>query len=107
MMPPENDAEFEIPETLPLLPIRDLVVFPYMIVPLYISRELSLAALEESLAKDRLVLLSAQKDVAEEAPKPSGIYPVGTVGMVMRTRKLPDGRTKVLVQGIVKAKIAE
>jgi ATP-dependent Lon protease len=103
----DGDAEFEIPDTLPLLPIRDLVVYPYMIVPLYVSRDVSLAAVDEALEGDRLVLLCAQREVADEAPGPQAIHPIGTVGMVMRTRKLPDGRVKVLVQGLMKAKVTE
>ena len=96
----------EIPPTLALLPIRDLVVFPYMVVPLMVSREMSVAAVDEALAtKDRLVLLCAQTDESEDEPAAEGIHRFGTVGMIMRMRKLSDGRIKVLVQGLMRARI--
>ncbi|HEY1584404.1 MAG TPA: LON peptidase substrate-binding domain-containing protein, partial [Polyangia bacterium] len=98
----------EIPPTLALLPIRDLVVFPYMVVPLMVSREMSVAAVDEALAtKDRLVLLCAQTDESEDEPSADGIHRFGTVGMIMRMRKLSDGRIKVLVQGLMRARIKE
>jgi ATP-dependent Lon protease len=100
-----HDKNIEIPDTLPLLPIRDIVVFPYMILPLFVGRESSVIAVEESLAKNRLIFLAAQKDVTEENPSPQDIYQVGTIAMIMRMRKLTDGRIKILVQGIGKAKI--
>ncbi len=106
----ENETETEqlkIPDTLPLLPVRDIVVFPYMILPLFIGREMSIKAVDEALAKDRLILLSAQKDINDEDPKPDAIYKVGTVAMIMRMLKLPDGRVKILVQGLSKAVIEE
>ncbi|MGZ3406471.1 MAG: endopeptidase La, partial [Polyangia bacterium] len=96
----------EIPPTLALLPIRDLVVFPYMVVPLMVSREMSVAAVDEALAtKDRLVLLCAQTDESEDEPAAEGIHRFGTLGMIMRMRKLSDGRIKVLVQGLMRARI--
>src|SRR6476469_9283975 len=95
----------EIPPTLPLLPLRDLVVFPYMVVPLMVSRDLSVAAVDEALAtKDRLVVLSAQHDGQEDEPAPDAIHTFATVGMIMRMRKLSDGRIRVLVQGLVRAR---
>jgi ATP-dependent Lon protease len=104
----ETEGEqLKIPDTLPLLPVRDIVVFPYMILPLFIGREVSIKAVDEALAKDRLILLAAQKDINEEEPKPEGIYSVGTVAMIMRMLKLPDGRVKILIQGLTKAKIDE
>ncbi len=96
----------EIPETLPLLPVRDLVVFPYMVVPLLVSREMSVRAVDEGLAgKDRLVMLAAQKDEQEDEPSADGIRSFGTIGMILKMRKLSDGRIKVLVQGLMRAKI--
>ncbi|MEK7851755.1 MAG: LON peptidase substrate-binding domain-containing protein, partial [Deltaproteobacteria bacterium] len=104
----ETESEqLKIPDILPLLPVRDIVVFPYMILPLFIGREMSIRAVDEALAKDRLVLLAAQKDINDEEPKPEGIYKVGTVAMIMRMLKLPDGRVKILVQGLTKASIDE
>jgi len=95
----------EIPETLPLLPVRDLVVFPYMVVPLMVSRPLSAEAIHAALATpDRLVLIAAQRNEREDEPKPEGLHAVGTIAMVMRMRKLSDGRIKVLVQGLLRAR---
>jgi len=96
-----------IPETLPLLPVRDIVVFPYMVVPLFVNREKSVKSLEESIAKDRLIFLAAQKNLSEEDPSPKDLYRVGTVALVMRMLKLPDGKIKILVQGISKASMKE
>ena len=94
-----------IPETLPLLPIRDIVIFPYMIVPLFVGRERSVSAIDASLTKDRLVFMATQKDVAKEDPEPEDLYTSGTVGMIMRMLKLPDARVKILVQGLSRAQI--
>jgi len=96
----------EIPTSLPMLPVRDIVVFPYMIIPLFVGRESSIRSVEEALGRpDRLILLSSQKDISDEQPTPEGIYELGTVAMIMRMRKLPDGRIKILTQGLCKAKI--
>jgi ATP-dependent Lon protease len=100
-----DDKIIDIPETLPMLPVRDIVVFPYMILPLYVGRESSIRGVEEALAKNRLIFLASQKDIAEENPKEDSIYNVGTIAMIMRMRKLPDGRVKVLIQGIAKGRI--
>ncbi len=99
------EGQITIPDDLPVLPIRDLVVFPYMIVPLFVSRDVSLAAIEEAMAKDKLLFLVAQKDPSEEAPSTEALHEIGTIGMVMRIRRLPDGRTKALVQGLVKGRL--
>src|SRR6476660_1383700 len=103
----EGEA-IEFKENLPLLPVRDLVVYPFMILPLFVGRETSIKAVEEALNNtDRLILLASQKDITAEIPSPSEIYEMGTVAMIMRMRKLPDGRIKILVQGLVKARIEE
>lgn len=103
----EGEA-IEFKETLPLLPVRDLVVYPFMILPLFVGRETSIKAVEESLNNtDRLILLASQKDITAENPSPSEIYEMGTVAMIMRMRKLPDGRIKILIQGLAKARITE
>jgi len=99
--------QLEIPEILPMLPTREIVVFPYMILPLFVSREKSVSAVEEALSKDRLIFLVAQRDVTEEDPTPEGLYSVGTIAIVMRMRRLSDGRLKILVQGLSKAMISE
>ena len=98
---------FSLPETLPLLPVRDIVVFPYMVLPLFVTREKSIKSLEEALSKDRLIFLVAQKNGSEEDPSMKDLYRVGTVALVMRMLKLPDGKTKILVQGLSKATIKE
>jgi len=103
-----DGEQIEIPKNLPMLPVRDLVVFPYMIIPLFVGRDSSIRSVEESLARpDRLILLSSQKEIGDEHPSPDGIYRTGTVAMIMRMRKLPDGRIKILTQGICKAAIQE
>ena len=103
----EGEA-IEFKETLPLLPVRDLVVYPFMILPLFVGRETSIKAVEEALNNtDRLILLASQKDITAESPSPSEIYEMGTVAMIMRMRKLPDGRVKILIQGLAKARIKE
>src|SRR5512139_273460 len=106
----KKDLETEIlnlPETLPLIPVRDVVVFPYMVLPLFIAREKSIKSLEGALSKDRLVFLVAQKNLSVEDPSPKDLYRVGTVALVMRMLKLPDGKIKVLVQGLSKASMKE
>jgi len=96
----------EIPDVLPLLPVRDLVVFPYMIAPLRVSRPVSLEAVNQALASEhRMCFIVAQRDSTEEDPKPGSLYRTGTVGIVMRMRKLSDGGIKILVQGLCRARI--
>ncbi len=97
----------EIPTVLPLLPVRDIVIFPYMTLPLFVGREGSIAAVEESLARDRHIFLATQKDPSVEDPKVEDLYRMGTVAMIMRMLKLPDGRLKILIQGVVKGRIRE
>ena len=101
----EEHDQLEIPATLPLLPVRDLVVFPFVIVPLFVGRESSVAAVENALASHRMVMLAAQREVQVDEPGADDLYRVGTVGMVMRMRRLSDGRLKVLVQGLVRARV--
>src|SRR3954454_1527278 len=103
-----DGEQVEIPESLPMLPVRDIVVFPYMIIPLFVGRDSSIRSVEEALARsDRLILLASQKDISDEHPSPDGIYKTGTVPMIMRMRKLPDGRIKILTQGLCKATILD
>lgn len=102
----EDEADLEeIPTTLPLMPVRDIVIFTDMLLPLFIGRERSVRAIEEAVEKDRLVFLATQKDPAVEDPKTEEIYGVGTIARILRMLKLPDGRVKALVQGVVKARI--
>ena len=98
-------ASFEIPDELPVLPLRELVVFPYMVLPVFVAREQSIAAVEDAMAGDRLLLLVAQRDGALEEPAPGDLYGIGSVAMVMRILRLPDGRVKTLVQGLARARI--
>jgi ATP-dependent Lon protease len=95
-----------IPDVLPLLPIRDLVVFPYMIVPLRVTRPVSMEAVAKALeADERLVFLVAQRNPGDDEPTAQGFYRTGTIGMIMRMRKLSEGGLKVLVQGLCRARI--
>ena len=100
------DKEANIPNNIPVLPVRDIVVFPYMIIPLFVGREISIKAIEHALSSSRMILLLTQKDLSIENPLSSDLYSIGTVGMIIRMLKLPDGRVKVLVQGLSKARVA-
>ncbi len=93
------------PEELPVLALREFVVFPYMVLPLFVSRERSVAAVEDAMSGDRLVLLVAQRNPETIEPDPDDLYQIGTVAMVLRSQRMPDGRLKVLVQGLGKARI--
>jgi ATP-dependent Lon protease len=100
-----DEEQPKIPDVLPVLPLRDIVIFPFMIVPLYVSRDRSIRAVDQALAENRMILLAAQKKQDEEEPGPDDIYPVGTVALIMRMLKLPDGRIRVLVQGLSRARV--
>jgi ATP-dependent Lon protease len=100
-----DDKAVEIPEIMPMLPVRDIVVFPYMILPLFVGREPSIKAVEEALSKNRLIFLASQKELTEENPNPESIYETGTIAMIMRMRKLNDGRVKILIQGVAKGRV--
>ena len=103
----EESGESDIPTTLPVLPVRDIVVFNYMILPLFVGREKSVHAIDEALNRDRYVLICTQKDENIDEPTPEDLYTTGTVGMIMRMLKMPDGRLKVLVQGLARARVKE
>lgn len=100
----KSEKEIEIPSILPVLPVRDIVVFPYMILPLFVGREMSIKAIDYALNTNKMVLLLTQKDLNIENPTPEDLFSIGTVALIMRMLKLPDGRVKILVQGITKAK---
>ncbi|MDH4097530.1 MAG: endopeptidase La [Nitrospira sp.] len=104
LQPPQN---VEIPAQLPLLPVRDIVIFPYMVLPLFVGRDMSIKAIEAALAGNRMIFLATQKALDVENPEPGDIHEIGTVGIIMRMLKLPDERVKILVQGVAKAKIAK
>ncbi len=95
----------EMPLELPVLPMREFVLFPYMVLPLFVARDRSVTAIEDALAGDRLILLVTQRDPGLEDPTPDQLYGIGTVAMVMRSMRLADGRLKVLVQGLSRARI--
>ncbi|MEW7006884.1 endopeptidase La [Lentilitoribacter sp. EG35] len=94
-------------ESFPLLPLRDIVVFPHMIVPLFVGREKSITALEEVMGSDKKILLATQKDAGDDDPDPTGIFEIGTIAHVLQLLKLPDGTVKVLVEGKARAEIRE
>ncbi|MBU6419693.1 MAG: endopeptidase La [Proteobacteria bacterium] len=94
-------------ELLAVLPLRDIVVFPHMIVPLFVGREKSVRALESVMKEDKQILLVAQKNAAQDDPAPDDIYRVGTVSTILQLLKLPDGTVKVLVEGLRRAKITD
>src|SRR5437870_12285677 len=89
----------------PVLPLRDIVVFPHMIVPLFVGREKSIRALEEVMKNDALILLATQKNASDDDPSPDSIYEIGTLASVLQLLKLPDGTVKVLVEGAERAKV--
>lgn len=101
----EDGKDADIPAILPLMPVRDVVIFNDMLLPLFVGREKSVRAVEEAVTKDSFLMLVTQKDPSIENPKPDEIYTVGTVSRVLRMLKLPDGSVKALVQGISKARI--
>jgi len=101
----EEDHQDIVPDILPLMPVRDVVIFTDMLLPLFVGRKKSIRAVEEALTKDGYLLLATQKDPNVEDPGADDIYSVGTVGRILRMLKLPDGRAKTLVQGVSKVKI--
>ncbi|MGB9835699.1 MAG: endopeptidase La [Candidatus Saccharicenans sp.] len=101
----EQQQKLQVPEKLPVLLLRDVVIFPFMIAPLYVGREKSKAAIDYSLSTNRMILLLTQKDPELEEPKRDDVYEVGTVAVIMRMLKLPDGRIRILAQGLVRARI--
>src|SRR6202051_5138742 len=91
------------PELFPVLPLRDIVVFPHMIVPLFVGREKSIRALEEVMRADKQILLATQQRRSRAEPTPGTIFTVGTLASVLQLLKLPDGTVKVLVEGVTRA----
>src|SRR6478736_1202284 len=90
---------------LPLLPLRDVVVFPHMVIPLFVGRPKSIKALEAAMEEGKNVVLVAQKSAAKDEPNPEDLYDVGTVSTILQMLKLPDGTVKVLVEGVQRARI--
>src|SRR5467141_3768183 len=89
----------------PVLPLRDIVVFPHMIVPLFVGRKKSIGALEEVMRSDTFILLATQKNVSDDEPATEAVYEIGTLASVLQLLKLPDGTVKVLVEGAQRAKM--
>ncbi len=100
--PPETIA---IPDVLPVLALRDTVLFPFAIIPLTIGREISVRAVDEAMSGDRLILTLTQRSPQNEAPAPDELYQLGCVAQVMRMLKLPDGTARILIQGLTRAKV--
>jgi ATP-dependent Lon protease len=101
----EKDQKLHVPKELPVLMLRDIVVFPYMVVPLFVGREKSKNAVDHALSSHRMILLVTQKSAEVEDPKPDDVYDIGTVALIMRMLKLPDGRIRILAQGLVRAEV--
>ncbi len=101
---PPEDA-IKIPDVLPVLPLKDTVVFPYIILPLSVGRDKSVLAVDRALAESRVIMLVAQKDSAVDNPGEGDLYDMGTAAVIMRMLKLPDGRIRILVQGLSRARI--
>src|SRR6059058_5554329 len=92
--------------TFPLLPLRDVVVFPHMVIPLFVGRPKSIKALDMAMESGKHILLVAQKSAAKDDPAADDLYPIGSVATVLQMLKLPDGTVKVLVEGTQRARIA-
>ena len=100
-----DEIQMQIPSELPVLPLRDIVIYPFMIVPLFVSRDKSIKAVDEALSQNRMIMLVSQKDLDKEEPEQADLYAVGTVAVIMRMLKLPDGRIRILIQGLSRARI--
>ena len=103
----DQGEKLNIPKEMPVLMLRDIVVFPYMVVPLFVGREKSKNAIDHALSSRRMILLLTQKSMELEDPKKEDVYLTGTVALVMRMLKLPDGRVRILAQGLVRARVEE
>ena len=102
MNEPDLDPESQS-QVLPVLPLRDVVVFPHMVIPLFVGRAKSIIALDRAMEVDKKIFLVAQKDAAQDDPGVDDIYKVGTVSTILQLLKLPDGTVKVLVEGVERA----
>src|SRR5689334_18466545 len=101
-----GDEQLKIPEVLPVLPLRDIVIFPYMMVPLFVQRERSIRDVDQALAENRMIMLVAQRDLEKEEPTAADLYNYGTAAAIMRMLKMPDGRIRILVQGLSRAHVS-
>ncbi|HVF60212.1 MAG TPA: endopeptidase La [Thermoanaerobaculia bacterium] len=99
-----QEESVKVPDVLPVLPLKDTVVFPYIILPLSVGRDKSVVAVDRALAENRVIMLVAQRDSAVENPGEADLYPFGTAAVILRMLKLPDGRIRILVQGVARAR---
>jgi ATP-dependent Lon protease len=107
-LPNEDDIEeIEVPDELPILPLRGTVIFPYMIIPLMVGRKPSIKLIDDAIRGNRIIGLFSQKDAEVEDPKPEDIYGTGTAGMILKMLKMPDGSARIMVQGIARMEITE
>src|SRR3954466_15943532 len=95
----------KIPGVLPVLPLKDTVVFPYIILPLSVGRDKSVLAVDRALSESRVIMLVAQRDAAADTPGEADLFEIGTAAVIMRMLKLPDGRIRILVQGLSRARV--
>jgi ATP-dependent Lon protease len=102
----QSEEQVKLPASLPVLPLRDIVIFPYMIVPLFVQRERSIRAVDQALAENRMIMLVAQRDLEKEEPTGTDLYNYGTAAAIMRMLKMPDGRIRILVQGLSRARVS-
>jgi ATP-dependent Lon protease len=102
---PPQDEPIKIPDVLPVLPLKDTVVFPYIILPLSVGRDKSVLAVDRALSESRVIMLVAQRDAANDNPGEGDLFEVGTAAVIMRMLKLPDGRIRILVQGLSRARV--
>lgn len=100
-----DEEPLKLPDSLPVLPLRDIVIFPFMIVPLFVQRERSMRAVEQALVESRMIMLAAQRDLEKEEPLGDDLYDYGTAAVIMRMLKMPDGRLRILVQGLTRARV--
>jgi len=107
IIPNKSKKSIVIPDVLPLLPVRDVVIFPYMVLPLAVGRAKSIRALEEAMARDRLIFLVTQKKIQTENPGKEDVYSVGVVAEILQLLKMPDGTIKILVEGLERGKIID
>jgi ATP-dependent Lon protease len=101
----QTDEQVKLPDSMPVLPLRDIVIFPYMIVPLFVQRERSIRAVDQALSENRMIMLVAQRDLEKEEPGGPDLYNYGTAAAIMRMLKMPDGRIRILVQGLSRARV--
>jgi len=103
----QDESALIVSKVLPVLPLRDVVVYPHMVIPLFVGREKSIKALETAMEQDKKILLVAQQSASLDDPQPDDIYTIGTLSNILQLLKLPDGTIKVLVEGIERAELSE